>query len=102
MIRLTAIVLTFALCSCGLIQMPFRVVGGVTRGTARAVSKPVEAHKARKAKKEKEKAKEEAKKKKEEAARQQSGELPPDFFPPANDGNPDLESLDPDLPSVSQ
>lgn len=100
MIRLTTFLLAFALSSCGLVQMPFKVVGGVTRGTAQAVKKPLDARKERKARREKEKAKEEAKKKKEEAAKRQSGDLPEGLLPPENDGNPDLESLDPDLPPL--
>ncbi|MEP4078201.1 hypothetical protein [Haloferula sp.] len=98
--RLLTLALILSLSSCGLIQMPFKVVGGVTKGTAQAVKKPIAAHKERKEKKKREKAKEEAKKKKEEASKQQSDHLPPELLPPANDGYPDLESLDPDLPPL--
>ena len=103
MTRLLTLVLVLSLTSCGLIQMPFRVVGGVTKGTAQAVRKPIDAHKQRKAKKEAKKAKEDAKKKKEEANKQQQDHLPADLLPPSNDGNPDLEmleSVEPDLPPL--
>ena len=100
MTRLIALVLIFSLTSCGLIQMPFRVLGGVTKGTAQAVKAPIDAHKERKAKKDAQKAKEEAKKKKEEASKQQDNHIPAELLPPSNDGNPDLnalESVDPNL-----
>jgi hypothetical protein len=103
MTRLILLALIFSLTSCKLVQMPFRVVGGVTKGTAQAVKKPINAHKQRKAEKEKEKAKEEAKKKREEAQKQQSNHLPSSLMPPSNDGNPDLEmleSVEPDLPPL--
>ncbi|MFC7338412.1 hypothetical protein ACFQY0_14555 [Haloferula chungangensis] len=103
MTRLIALTLVLTLSSCGLIQMPFRVVGGVTKGTAQAVRKPIDAHKERKARKEAQKAKEEAKKKREEASKQSDDHLPPELLPPSNDGNPDLEaleSLDPNLPPL--
>ncbi len=54
-----------SLCSCGLVQLPFRVVGGVVKGTAQvgraAVNKPKEAHAKRKARKEEERKSQEAK-----------------------------------------
>jgi hypothetical protein len=103
MTRLPTLVLIFSLTSCGLIQMPFRVVGGVTKGTAQAVKKPINAHKERKAKNEAKKAKDDAKKKKAEANKQQQDHLPSELLPPSNDGNPDLEmleSIEPDLPPL--
>jgi len=100
MTRLITFFLILSLTSCGLIQMPFRVLGGVTKGTAQAVKKPIDAHKKRKAKKEKEKSKKEAEEKKKEANKQQTDHLPKDLLPPENDGFPDLESVDPDLPPL--
>ncbi len=103
MIRLAALILVLSLSSCGLIRMPFRVLGGVTKGTAQAVRKPIDAHKERKAKKDAKKAKEDAKKKSEEARKQSENHIPTDLLPPSNDGNPDLdalESLEPDLPPL--
>ena len=103
MIRLVALILVLSLSSCGLIQMPFRVLGGVTKGTAQAVRKPIDAHKERKAKKDAKKAKEDAKKKNEEARKESDDHLPAELLPPANDGNPDLdalEALEPDLPPL--
>ncbi|MGB6221232.1 hypothetical protein [Haloferula sp.] len=100
MTRAITLILILSLTSCGLIQMPFRVVGGVTKGTAQAVRKPIDAHKERKAKKEAKKAKEEAKKKNKEAGEAPSNQIPADLLPPANDGDPDLEALELDLPPL--
>ena len=62
---LIASAFVFSLCSCGLLQLPFRVVGGVVKGTAQvgraAVNKPKEAHAKRKARKEAERKSQEAK-----------------------------------------
>lgn len=100
MTRALILILILSLTSCGLIQMPFRVVGGVTKGTAQAVRKPIDAHKERKAKKEAKKAKEEAKQKNKEASEAPSDQFPAELIPPANDGDPDLESLELDLPPL--
>lgn len=100
MTRLITLVLILSLTSCGLIQMPFKILGGVTKGTAQAIKKPINAHKERKAKKEKKKAKEEAKKKKEEGTKPQSDPIPEGLLLPENNGFPDLESIDPDLPPL--
>lgn len=100
MTRLIALILVLSLSSCGLIRMPFRVAAGVTKGTAQAVKKPISAHKERKAKKEAKKAKEDAKKKREEASKEREDHIPADLLPPSNDGSPDLESIEPDLPPL--
>lgn len=69
----TTTVLCLTLCSCGLLRAPFKVVGGVTKGTAQlgraAVTKPMDAHKERKARKETEKRQRETK----EAAARDAG-----------------------------
>ncbi|MBK1825399.1 hypothetical protein [Haloferula rosea] len=66
-------IITLSLCSCGIVRAPFKVAGGVAKGTASlsraAVTKPMEAHKKRKANKEVEKRQRETK----EAAARDAG-----------------------------
>ena len=57
--------LALTLCSCGLLRAPFKIAGGVAKGTANlgraAVNKPKEAHAKRKARKEAERRNQETK-----------------------------------------
>lgn len=84
-----------SLASCSLVRLPLRVAGGVIEGTAEvagaAVSKPMEAHRKRKARKEREK----AEKEQQEATAAQG--LPTD---PLGDPSP-VESISADDPIPS-
>ena len=99
-----ALLCLLLLSSCGLIRAPFKIVGGVAKGTANltqaAVKAPGKAKDKRKAKKAKEKKREEAEQQK--AATQESMDSFPPIDPAPFDTFPetDLPSIDPDLPPL--
>lgn len=87
--------LALGLSSCALVRAPLRVGGGLVKGTAELAKAPVEAHRKRKQRKERE----EAGKRKEEAAGPQAAPQGPLGDPsPADLPLPDEDAQLPPLP----
>ena len=76
LMKMCLIILSLALCSCGVVKAPVRLAGGLAKGTAKlgkaAVTKPKEAYDKRQARK---KAEQERAETREAAARDRGGRL---------------------------
>lgn len=101
---LIALTSAFALPSCGLIKLPFRVVGAVAKGTAKTGKKAYDASAKALSKSEKEKAAEKKEKELEKLQEQQAEKKPapaPIDISPATDAAPAADDyLPPPLPGT--
>lgn len=103
-LRFPAALLLLVLPGCGLVRAPVRIASGVVRGTAelteKAVSAPIDAHKRRKARRDKEKAETKAGEEKAEPPAAEGPPLPTLPDRPESADPEDFPALDPDLPPL--